>query len=58
MNSFARTVFIVSFAGMFFAFVFDLMNLFTKSVSRLFFSVFLAIFLVNWFVALILLKKR
>jgi hypothetical protein len=51
-----KTIFIVSFVGMFFAFIFDFSGFLERKLSRIFFSAFLGVFVINWLV--ILLRHR
>jgi|GEM_PF-5912748 len=58
MNRVEKTIFIVCFTAMFFVFLFDLTGFMQKNTSRITFSVFLGIFLINWIVVLIRHRKR
>lgn len=58
MNSIEKTIFVVCFAGMFFVFLFDFTGFLQKNISRIFFSVFLGVFILNWMVVLIHHRKK
>jgi hypothetical protein len=56
MSATEKIFFVVSFAGMFLAFIFDFAGFLEKKLSRIFFSLFLGVFVINWLV--ILLRHR
>ncbi|TES91750.1 MAG: hypothetical protein E3J87_07110 [Candidatus Cloacimonadota bacterium] len=57
MNRIEKAIFVVCCASMLFVFLFDLTGFLPKNISRIFFSVFLGIFVVNWIVVLIRHRK-
>ncbi|MCK4233793.1 hypothetical protein KAX75_05155 [candidate division WOR-3 bacterium] len=58
MNRIEKTIFVVSFVGMFFVFIFDLTGFLEKLVSKIIFSVFLGVFIVNWIIVVIHYRRR
>lgn len=58
MGTTEKIFFIVSFAGMFFAFIFDFAGFLEKKLSRIFFSCFLGMFIINWLVVLIKHRRK
>ncbi|MCK4575275.1 hypothetical protein KAU34_02595 [candidate division WOR-3 bacterium] len=58
MNRIEKTIFVVSFVGMFFVFIFDLTGFLERLVSKIIFSVFLGVFIVNWIIVVIHYRRR
>jgi hypothetical protein len=58
MNASEKVFFVVSVAGMTFSFILDLMGILENKLARIFFSTFLGIFLLNWFVVLLKYRKK
>jgi hypothetical protein len=58
MSATEKIVFVVSFAGMFLAFIFDFAGFLEKKLSRIFFTCFLGMFILNWLVVLIKYRRK
>ncbi len=58
LSTIEKTFFIVSFVGMFLTFIFDFAGFIEKQYSRIFFSCFLCIFVINWVVVLLRHRER
>ena len=53
MTTTEKVIFLSCFAGMFLTYILDLSNFIAKDLSRIVFSIFLAVFIIDWVVILL-----